>query len=95
VKTPTAVAGGDTPVDLAEEGIRGRRRPLTHQVSLSLFVIAGVGLLATAVCIVLYGTGWRDAVPWHILAIFFGLPSALCATFACWVHALDDMRSTG
>jgi hypothetical protein len=93
VNTHAAVAPGVAHFELAEEDdIRSQRRPLAHRVSLWLFVIAGVGLLATVVCIVMYRTGSRGDVPWHHLAIFFGLPSALCATFACWVHALDDMR---
>jgi hypothetical protein len=93
VKTHATGAPGIAYYELSEEGdIRTGRKPLTHRVSLWLFVLVGVGLLATAVCIVMYRTGSRVDVQWHNLAIFFGLPSALCATFACWVHAVDDMR---
>lgn len=93
MKSHTTVAPGHANLELAEEvDVRGQRRPLTHQVSLGLFVVVGAGLIATVVCIVMYRTGSHVDVQWHNLAIFFGLPSALCATFACWVHALDDMR---
>ena len=96
VKSHTTVAEGVSYIDPADTNdIRSQRRPLTHLVSLWLLVVVGVGLSATVVCIVMYRTGSRDDVPWYYLAIFFGLPSALCATLACWVHALDDMRETG
>ncbi len=93
VKSHVTVAPDDAYIELAEEGgIRGQRRPLTHQISLWLFVVVGVGLMAAVVCIVMYRTGSRDEMPWYYLAIFFGLPSAVCACFACWAHALDDIR---
>ena len=93
MKSHTTVAPGDTYFELDEEGdIRSQRRPLTHLVSLWLFVIVGVGLIATVVCIVIYRTGSRDEMPWYYLGIFFGLPSAVCSCFACWAHALDDIR---
>ena len=96
VKSHTTVAESSAYFEPAEEGdLRSQRRPLTHQVSLWLLVVVGVGLSATVVCIVMYRTGSRDEMPWYYLAIFFGLPSALFATLACWVHALDDMRETG
>jgi hypothetical protein len=95
VKSHATVAPADAYFELAGEGdIRGQRRPLTHRVSRWLFVVVGVGLSATVVCIVMYRTGPGDEMPWYYLAIFFGLPSALCATFGCWVHVLDDMRET-
>ena len=90
MKSDTTVAEGDVSFELAGD-LRSQRRPLTHQVSLWLLVAVGVGLSATVVCIVMYRTGSRVEIPWDHLAILFGLPSAVCATFACWVHALDDM----
>jgi peptidoglycan/LPS O-acetylase OafA/YrhL len=92
VKLHATVAPGDAYVELAEEGDVRQRRPLTHQVSRWLFVVVGVGLMATVVCIVMFRTGSRDDVPWYYLAIVFGLPSALCAFLACFVRALDDVR---
>lgn len=93
VKSHATVAPGDAYVELAEESdIRSQRRPLTHQVSLWLFVVVGVGLMATVVCIVMYRVGSHDEMPWRYLGIFFGLPSSLCACFACWAHALDGIR---
>ena len=93
MKSHTAVAPGDGYFELADEGdIRSQRRPLTHQVSLWLFVLVGVGLMATAVCIVMYRTGSREDAPSYYFAIFFGLPSALLAFFACFARALDDVQ---
>jgi hypothetical protein len=93
VKSHAAVAPGDTYLQLAEEGdIRSQHRPLTHQVSLWLFFVVGVGLMVTVVCIVMYRTGSSDEMLWYYLGIFFGLPSAVCSCFACWAHALDDIR---
>lgn len=65
---------------------------LTHQISRWLFVVVGLGLSATVVCIVMYRTGSRTDVPWSYLAIVCGLPSALFAFLACFVRAMDEIR---
>lgn len=74
-----------------EAGVRRRRRPLTRRISLRLFVVAGVGVAASALCIVMYRAS-LDALPWKYLAILFGLPSALLAYIACFVRAMDEVR---
>jgi hypothetical protein len=88
----TALAERDAHVELAEAGdIRTQRRSFTQKVSLWLFVVVGICLLAAAVCIVMFRTGTRDDVPWYYLAIVLGLPSGPLGFFACFARALDDI----
>ena len=93
VNTNTAVAGIGAYLEIGADGeIQTRPRSLTLKISRWLFVVVGLGLSATVVCIVMYRTGSRTDVPWYYLAILFGNPSAFLAYIACFVRAVDEVQ---
>jgi hypothetical protein len=91
VHTNAAVAGTGANIEVGSDGdIQSQPRSLAHRISRWLFVVVGIGMSATAVCLVMYRTGSRADVQWYYLAILFGNPSALLGFIAGFVRAVDE-----
>lgn len=72
----------------------GHHQHQHHQHTVSDVMIAAVvvGLCFTILCIVMMRMDAYDGVPWHMMGVAVGVPSALLASLVCLRRAFEDVE---